>query len=148
MNCGSGYSDEGVDPHASEEYWNWLAAWSFKHSDGCTGVPDTYAFCCWAHDFGYQTGQDPYQYWKGLQVPQDESCSNTKLRWCMQAESKLGRWNPLSWIRYAGVAVFGRFFYKPKPMDADKKETPAAVAVKVVEDVAKVVVVDTKPNAK
>lgn len=126
MSCGTGYHDDGVDPHASEEYWNWLAKWAWKHSDGCTGVSDWYLFCCWAHDFGYQTGMDPYQTFLGQPSKQDEECSNTKLRWCIQSESKLGKWNPISWIRYTGVALFGRFFYKPKAYKPDAAKDPDA----------------------
>lgn len=107
------FNKEGVDPHAFEEYFTWLARWAWKRSDGCTGVSNWYLFCCWAHDFGYQTGLDPYQYWMGHRVAQGEPESNTKLRWCIQAESKLGRFNPISWIRYWGVSLFGRFFYNP-----------------------------------
>lgn len=111
------YNKEGVDPDATDAYFTWLQRWAWKHSDGCTGVVDWYVHCCWAHDFGYQTGFDPFQWYKGQSIVQSFSDTNTKLRHCIQCESKLGRLNPVSWVRWVGVTAFGRLFWHPKPAE-------------------------------
>lgn len=112
--------DDSIDPHTGQDYFLWLAKWAWTHSDGCTGVADWFVFCCWAHDFAFQTGSNPYSLYQGKgTVPQSRACSNRKLRWCMQVKSFWGRWFIPSWIRYWGVSLFGRWFYKPNPFRAD-----------------------------
>ena len=76
-------------------------------SDGCTGVKDYYRDCCVIHDLAYRGAVDPW----GVSITRAQA--DTNLRLCIQSKSRLGVFSPLSWVRYAGVSVFGRFFYKP-----------------------------------
>jgi hypothetical protein len=77
-------------------------------SDGCTIVSELYHECCVVHDLGYQFAIDPW----GRQVTKGQI--DTAYRQCMEQRSKLGRYNPISWMRYLGVRAFGRFFRKSK----------------------------------
>lgn len=77
-------------------------------SDGCTKIPDFHLDCCIVHDLGYEYGIDPW----GNAI--DRADVDANFRTCMQAESPLGRFDPMSWWRWAGVRIFGRFFYTNK----------------------------------
>lgn len=78
------------------------------NSDGCTGVKDYFRDCCVVHDLGYRYRIDPW----GRFI--ERSQVDAGLRTCIQSKSKFGRFSPISWIRWAGVRIFGRFLYKPK----------------------------------
>ena len=100
----------GKDDHA---YWSALARWAAAHSDGCTGVKDIYVSACHEHDFHYRfahtfagTPEAP-----GESITKSEA--DTRFRQVMQWQSPLGRFSPVSWIRWSGVRLFGRFFYHP-----------------------------------
>ena len=79
-------------------------------SDGCTGVSDFYRDCCVIHDLAYRGGIDPW----GQPITRHQA--NINFRQCIQSRSTLGRFSPMSWIRWAGVEVFGRFFYNPSKL--------------------------------
>jgi len=74
-------------------------------SDGCTVVLEVYHNCCVQHDLGYRFHIDCY----GNSVTRDKV--DAKFRCCMQDCSKIRWFSPMSWWRYAGVRLFGRFFY-------------------------------------
>ena len=98
------------------DYWRAVQAWAAIHSDGCTGVKDLYVKACWEHDFHYSVGMTfpwppPEAPWRP--IPKAEA--DARFRQVMQWESRLGRFSPLSWIRWSGVRLFGRYFYHPKP---------------------------------
>lgn len=76
-------------------------------SDGCTGVAEFHHKCCVVHDLGYRYHVDH------TGKPATRSEVDAAFRRCMQQDSKFGRFDPISWVRWAGVRVFGRFFYKP-----------------------------------
>jgi hypothetical protein len=88
------------------KYWEWLkreaAARGF---DGCTGVPEFFHLCCLEHDFAYRTGLCPRDYYLGRYTRTDRAATDRRFRLCIQSQSKLGKWSPLSWWRWAGVRL-------------------------------------------
>jgi hypothetical protein len=74
-------------------------------SDGCTVVTEAFQDCCYLHDLCWRHGVDPTT---GQPITYDEA--NVLFRHCIQSKSRLGRFSPVSWIRYFGVQWFGRFF--------------------------------------
>ena len=70
-------------------------------SDGCSGVPDFHLDCCVVHDLAYKFAINPW----GRPVTRAEA--DAAFRVCIQAHSKLGRFSPMSWWRWAGVRVGG-----------------------------------------
>jgi hypothetical protein len=88
---------------------------SIINSDGCTAVSELYHYCCLEHDLGYHYGRDPrVAHERGWQAapPINRSEVDKRFRQCIQSHSKLGKWSPVSWIRYAGVRVGGYFLWK------------------------------------
>jgi len=86
-----------------QRYWKWVReeALALK-SDGCTGVPDKlYEDCCYEHDIHYRTGRTIFD------EPVTRAQADTRLRECIQIRSKLGKLDPMSWWRWAGVRLFG-----------------------------------------
>lgn len=79
--------------------------WYIK-SDGCTDVPDFYVSACEEHDFYFRTRHD----FSGKIISFKEA--NRRFRLRIQKQSKFGVWSPLSWIRWAGVSLFGRNAWK------------------------------------
>lgn len=86
-------------------YWLKLSKWAKEYSDGCTGVKDFYVEACWEHDWHYKYGQTL----DGRPISFREA--NARFRQVIQMESKLGRYQPLSWIRWIGVSTFGRLIW-------------------------------------
>lgn len=87
-------------------YWNWVRVRAAElESDGCTGVPDFYADCCLEHDLAYRTGLDPRASFVGRSIPISRAAADRRLRECIQARSKFGRFSPLSWTRWAGLRL-------------------------------------------
>lgn len=78
------------------------------NTDGCTGVRDFYRECCVIHDLGYRYRIDPW----GRVIGRADV--DAGLRACIQAKSWLGKLSPVSWIRWSGVRIFGRYFYHPR----------------------------------
>ena len=74
-------------------------------SDGCTVVTEAFLDCCLLHDILYKTGIDP-----DTGQPVSRAEADRTFRDCMQSRSRLGRFSPMSWWRYLGVRLFGRFF--------------------------------------
>lgn len=86
----------------NKAYWKALAGWAEKNSDGCTGVKDIYIEACSEHDFHYRYATTL------LGEPITFQEANTRFRQVIQMSSKLRWFSPISWIRYAGVSLFGR----------------------------------------
>lgn len=72
------------------------------NSDGCTWVADFFLDCCLEHDIAYRTGCDVDG------NPTTRAETDARFRRCIQSRSKLGRFSPMSWWRWAGVRVLGR----------------------------------------
>lgn len=100
-------------------YWDELRAWAKINSDGCTCVKDIYVDACYEHDYHYRHGFT-FPTVDFPSHPINEAQANTRFRIVMQWESRFGRFSPISWIRYAGVSVFGRYFYHPDANYPDK----------------------------
>lgn len=86
-------------------------------SDGCTLVSELYHDCCSQHDLGYRYGKDPRSayalyladtpnYWVHARDV-DRSFIDTQFRECIQVKSKLGRFSPISWLRWTAVRAGG-----------------------------------------
>lgn len=100
-------------------YWDWIKAEAKAiDSDGCSGVSDIYLNCCLEHDLGYWYGkipasayanylQDVDEYWEGATITSRSEVDKT-FRQCIQSRSKVGRWSPVSWVRWVGVRLFGK----------------------------------------
>ena len=71
-------------------------------SDGCTGVADFFKDCCLEHDIHYRTGKTI----TGAIITRRQA--DALFRQCMQERSKLGRYSPMSWWRWAAVRLLGR----------------------------------------
>lgn len=84
------------------EYWDRVAAWGKKNSDGCTGVPDFYVEACWEHDYHYRYAMTLL----GDPITFEES--NARFRESIQMRSRLRWFSPMSWVRFLGVRAFGR----------------------------------------
>ena len=98
-------------------YWATVKEWAVRYSDGCTGVKDFYVRACFEHDWHYRYGVTfPHQGSPGEPISKVEA--DARFRQVMQWESRLGRFSPLSWVRWSGVALFGRYFYHPQPPKA------------------------------
>lgn len=91
----------------SPEYWAKLRTWARGASDGCTGVLDIHIWACWEHDFHYRHGRTLYA---GEAISRREA--DARFREVNAAESRLGRFSPLAWWRWAGVRVFGAGKFK------------------------------------
>jgi hypothetical protein len=90
-------------------YWHVIKWWSENgdpKSDGCSGVKDWYVEACWEHDFHYRYGKTIY----GDPITFDEA--NQRFRESMQMRSKLKRFSPLSWWRWAAVSYVGRIAWE------------------------------------
>jgi hypothetical protein len=86
-----------------KDTWDRIRKWAADTaSDGCTGVADFRVDCCFLHDYMYVTGTD----FSGNPVTKKQA--DECFRKCIQARSPLGRLSPMSWIRWAGVSLFGR----------------------------------------
>jgi len=75
--------------------------WGKQYSDGCTGVPDFYRFCCYEHDFHYQFGYDI----DGKPITRRQA--DRQFRQCIQANSHFGWWSPMAVWRWMAVRAVG-----------------------------------------
>lgn len=75
-------------------------------SDGCSGVTEAFLDCCLEHDIAYRTGRTV----EGEILTRAEA--DRRFRECMQAKSRLGIFNPMSWWRWIAVRFFGRGAWK------------------------------------
>jgi hypothetical protein len=92
----------GIDKK-DEVYWDRVREWAKHSGAGCTAVPDFYKECCWEHDHAYRTGRTI----EGAPISRKEA--DKWLRDCIQNRSKLGKFSPMSWWRWTGVRMFGRW---------------------------------------
>jgi hypothetical protein len=91
-----------VPDNDDTEFWDKVKALAAElKTDGCTGVADIRVECCWRHDIAYFTGKDI----DGEPITKEEA--DTLFRLCIQKRSKLGKYSPMSWIRWLGVKYLG-----------------------------------------
>lgn len=85
------------------------------NTDGCTLVSEIYQWCCFEHDLVCRRRKNPRDayrkfrkgvadYWSEAK-DMSRSDGDTQFRKCIQKNSPLGKFSPISWIRYAGVSV-------------------------------------------
>lgn len=74
-------------------------------SDGCTMVAQIYKRACIKHDFMYRTHRD----FTGEVVTRAEA--DRRFRLCIQSLSGWHLLSPISWVRWLGVRIAGRFFW-------------------------------------
>lgn len=79
-----------------------------EDSDVCTAVADLYADCCFEHDHAYRTGTDIWR------RPITRAAADAAYWQCMTAHSYLGRGDPVAWVRWLGVRLFGRRAWRRK----------------------------------
>lgn len=95
-------------PPADDIYWFQVRLVAdLLQSDGCTGVAEIYQDSCLEHDIHWRTGATIFG------VPLTTAQANRRFRLVIQSRSRLGRFSPLSWWRYAGV-TFGALFISHK----------------------------------
>lgn len=81
-----------------EKYWKLVRERAKElNSDKCSKALDVYVDCCYEHDIPYRSGMDVY----GNPVTKAEA--DATFRRCIQSKSKLGRFSPMSWWRWAAV---------------------------------------------
>src|SRR5690606_35319336 len=89
------------------------------NSDGCTGVTNLHPFCCKVHDLEYfyrvsaidafKAKSEGYKnFWK-VAKPISRSEADNHFRRCLHSKSFLGYLSPLSYLRWLGVRLFGRW---------------------------------------
>ncbi len=93
---------DNVPPETSD-YWKQVrfVAGQVK-ADGCTGVSDIFLDSCLEHDIHWRLGTTIYQ------VPITTAQANRRFRKVIQSRSLLGRFSPVSWVRWVGVTVGAR----------------------------------------
>jgi len=83
-------------------------------SDGCSGVPEFYHWCCLEHDVHYRTHlrwRIHYTHEGNYMVPFGSITrreADKEFRQCIQYRSKFGRFSPMASWRWAGVRLFGQ----------------------------------------
>jgi len=87
------------------------------NSDGCTGITNVHGLCCKIHDIeyryhknsldAYQAYLDGYHYFWIVAKDISKSDVDRKFRRCLQSNSVLGYFSPISYIRWLGVKLFG-----------------------------------------
>lgn len=75
------------------------------HSDGCSVVSELYHDCCLEHDIHYRTQRQL----DGKFITRSEA--DKQFRVCMQSRSPFKWFSLVSWIRWAGVRIFGASSY-------------------------------------
>jgi protein-S-isoprenylcysteine O-methyltransferase Ste14 len=104
-------------------YWDWIRHEANRiGSDGCTVVSEYCRDACLQHDLCYKYQRNPRsaytRYVKNLRHkwmeadPISREEADRQFRDTLQSLSPLGRWSPVSWIRWAGVRIFGRIYWK------------------------------------
>jgi hypothetical protein len=81
-------------------------------SDGCTGVTQMFRECCLEHDLAYRHHRDPrtaflHGWYEANLMTREQA--DKRFRLCMQKRSWFGAYSPVSWIRWMGVRLLGRF---------------------------------------
>jgi hypothetical protein len=90
-----------------EMYWNRVRGVAKDlESDGCSWASEMFQDCCFQHDIHYRLGTDLF----GKPISRREA--DLRFRLCIQHRSKWGKLSPISWLRWAGVRIFGRRAYK------------------------------------
>ena len=89
-----------IVPPDGDPYWQLVIEEAARlKSDGCTFVPDFYGGACLEHDIHYRT----HKWLDGEPITKAEA--DTRFRLVMQAWSKLGKYDPMSWWRWLAVKL-------------------------------------------
>jgi hypothetical protein len=92
-----------VPPH-DDDYWVHVRAIAKEmKSDGCTLVRDFHKDSCLEHDIHWRTGETIF----GATITTKQA--NERFRRVIQSRSPLGRFSPMSWVRFAGVLIGAHF---------------------------------------
>ena len=84
-------------------YWNDVHTFAEAlDSDGCSGVPDTFAWACLEHDCFYRR----HKHIGGEDISKSQADYVLRRR-VQQTQMSLLKW-PISWIRWFGVAILFR----------------------------------------
>lgn len=96
-------------PGQDENYWNAIIEIAeTSNFDGCTGVPDFYLLACLEHDLHYREHKTLY----GESLTQSEA--DKRFRLVVQSLSYFGVLSPMSWWRWIGLSLLGRFAWDAK----------------------------------
>lgn len=92
-----------LDTADDKAYWRRVGIEAARlQSDGCTGVVDYLRWTCLEHDIHYRT----HRFISGAPITFKEA--NYLFRRRIQQSSPLRVFSPVSWIRWAGVSLFGK----------------------------------------
>lgn len=100
-------------------YWDWVREEArVIKSDGCSKVPDFYLQACLQHDLAYWYAKNPRSAYKHFvesvpdywikAAPIFQSEADAQFRQTIQKKSKLKKFSPMSWWRWAGLKLFGK----------------------------------------
>ena len=93
-----------VVPPRNDVYWDAIRRWAADlNSDGCTAVKDWYLDACLEHDCHWRTAKTLW----GDTITTKQA--NERFRAVMQSRSRLGRYSPVSWVRWVGVTIASPF---------------------------------------
>ena len=91
-------------PPPGSFYWDQVREVARKlGSDGCTCVADIYTDSCFEHDIHWRLGATIH----GVSITTRQA--NTRFRKVIQSRSAMGRFSPVSWVRWLGVTIGARF---------------------------------------
>lgn len=99
---------EGLDEWLAETAWHrryWVNVKeeaAILGADGCTGVPDWYGWTCLEHDIHYRT----HQFTCGCPIDREQADYILRVR--IQQASPLGKFSPVSWVRWLGVRLLAQ----------------------------------------
>lgn len=99
-------------------YWDFIRSEAaLIGTDGCSTVTGLRVECCHEHDLSYYYAKDPrsaYRLWReglsdywGFAAVMTRREADARFRQCQQQRSALGRYSPLSWVRWLGVRIGG-----------------------------------------
>lgn len=103
--AGSDWDPWNPAPCDDVGWWDTLTQKALAiNADGCTKVTQAFKPCCFLHDL----------LWSQARNEDEFKTADQLFRRCIQQRSRLGRFSPLSHIRYVGVRTFGRWFFRPR----------------------------------
>lgn len=113
-----------LPPDGSREkdaaYWEAVRRYAADHgSDGCTLVTQLYQDCCFEHDRAYSQHKDMW----GDPITRGEA--DAEFRRCIQRRSFMGRFSPISYLRWFGLRIGGWFSWSRSHRKAQKQAEEA-----------------------
>jgi hypothetical protein len=90
-----------VNKRFTEEYCDWLRKQARIYGfDGCTFASELYQVACYEHDFHFRFGCDRWG------DPVTRADADRMLREAVQELSPLGKFSPVSWLRWMATRAF------------------------------------------